>query len=117
MDILEIVSLALGVIFLVSSLLMFLLLVYIGRRRVKQVDLAVLGYELPTDVFSLFLRVPNYAGAFSSRFFARRVKLAGKIEHFDRRFRWPFVVIHWLVVTGLCAMIVGVFIEKHLGRM
>ena len=78
----------------------------------KEVDRAVLGYELPTDIISLALRIPNYAGGFAWRFSARRTKLAGKIEHFDRKFQRPFIITFWLMIVGGSLMILSILIDK-----
>ena len=117
MEVWEIVFLALGVIFLASALLIFVMLVYLGKSRVKEVDRAVHGHELSTDIVSLFLRIPGYAGGFAWRSYARWSGLSGKFEPFDKSFKRPFIIMFWLIVVGACALAAGVFAGKILGRM
>ncbi len=112
MGVLELLSVALVGIAVIGGFSLIAMTLYLGRRHVQKVDRAVLGYELPTDIVSLALRVPNYAGGFAWRFSARRTKLAGKIEHFDRKFQRPFIITFWLMIISGCAMILGVVIDK-----
>ena len=52
------------------------LMFYIGRTRIKVIDKAVLGYEFPNDsIFSLIIRIPNYASGFLWEWSARRTGL------------------------------------------
>ncbi len=108
----EVLYFAFGLVTIVCFFLFFAMMFYLGRRHVKEADRAVLGYELPTDMISLGLRVPNYAGGFAWRFSTRRTKLAGKIEHFDRKFQRPFIITFWLMMTGGGAMILTAVIDK-----
>jgi hypothetical protein len=105
-------------LFLFGSLCGFIaigLLFYIGKTRIKEIDKAVLGYEFPDDsIFALIIRVPNYAGGFMWQWSARRTGLEGKIEHFDKRFRWPFIAAMVLVITSMSSMIIGTFMDKFL---
>ncbi len=111
----EIISLILALIFLISGFIFIGLLFYIGKTRIKEIDKAVLGYEFPNDsIFALIIRVPNYAGGFMWKWSARRTGLEGKIEHFDRRFRWPFIATMVLVIVSLGAMIVGMILDHFL---
>ena len=87
---------------------------YIGKTRIKEIDKAVLGYEFPHDsIFALMLRVPNYAGGFMWKWSARRGHLEGKIEHFDAKFRWPFIAVMVLTIVGLTSLIIGTLLIKH----
>lgn len=90
------------------------LMFYIGRTRIKVIDKAVLGYEFPNDsIFSLIIRIPNYASGFLWEWSARRTGLKGKIEHFDKRFRWPFVTSFILVFFSLACAIIGVIFDHY----
>ena len=94
------------------------LLFYIGKTRIKEIDKAVLGYEFPHDsIFALGLRVPNYAGGFMWKWSARRSHLEGKIEHFDARFRWPFIAAMIMILIGLSSFILGTLLIKHFGTV
>ncbi len=104
-------------IFVVCALLSIFtvigLMFYIGKTRVKAIDKVVWGYEFPNDsIFALMLRVPNYGGAFLSKWSAKRSGLEGKIEHFDETFKWPFKVVFILTfVSVACFIIAGVIKE------
>ena len=92
------------------------LLFYIGKTRIKAIDKVVLGYEFPYDsIFALIVRVPNYAGGFMWKWSARRSGLEGKIEHFDARFRWPFIATMVLVIVGLSSLILAAIAKKAFG--
>ncbi len=104
-------------VFFASGVLGFVMLLYLGRNHVKAVDRAVLGYELSTDIVSLSLRIPGYAGGFAWRSYARWSGLSGKFEHFDKSFKRPFIIMFWLIIVGACALAAGVFAGKILGRM
>jgi len=86
------ISLVFAGLFLASSFIAIILLFFIGKTRIKEIDKAVLGYEFPHDsIFALIIRAPNYASAFLWEWSAKRTHLQGKIEHFDNKFRWPFI--------------------------
>lgn len=99
-----------------SGFLMITLLFYIGRTRIKEIDKVVYGYEFPHDsIFALGLRVPNYGSAFLWKWSAKRSGLEGKIEHFDKNFRWPFIAVFLLMIFGIIFLILGVLFEKYIG--
>lgn len=106
-------------LFIVGSLCAFIsiaLMFYIGKTRIKIIDKAVLGYEYPHDsIFSLMLRVPNYGGGFIWKWSAKRGGLKGKIEHFDTKFKWPFIVNFLFMVVGICCLIASVLIGEFFG--
>ncbi len=90
---------------------------YIGRTRIKEIDRVVLGYEFPNDsIFTLMLRVPNYAGAFICKWCARRSGLEGKVDHFSRKFRWPFIAVFILTFFGFFCMVIGSVLDDVLIR-
>lgn len=112
----ELILLVLFFMFIASGLLMFGLMFYVGRTRIKEIDKAVYGYEMPHDsIFFLILRVPNYGAAFLWKWGEDRSGLKGKIEHFDKRFRWPFIAVLLLAVCSVSFLALGVFIEKYFG--
>ena len=89
------------------------LLFYIGKTRIKEIDKAVLGYEVPHDsIFYLIIRVPNYAGGFMWKWSARRTGLEGKIEHFDARFRWPFKATMILAIAIILCFGTGIALDN-----
>ncbi len=111
-----IIGFVLAGLFVSAALLMIALMFYIGRTRIKAIDKVVYGYEFPNDsIFSLGLRIPNYGSAFLWKWSARRSGLEGKIEHFDKCFRWPFVAVFLLMIFGIILMVVMVLFEKYFG--
>ena len=100
----------------IGSLCIFIaigLMLYIGKTRVKAIDKAVLGYEYPHDsIFALMLRVPNYGGGFLWEWSAKRSRLKGKIEHFDNKFKRPFIVNYILLIIGTFSLVASILIGK-----
>jgi len=116
MSIGEVISLILAFLGIFCWVIFIVLLFYIGKTRIKEIDKAVLGYEYPHDsIFALMLRVPNYAGGFMWKWSARRSGLEGKIEHFDRRFRWPFITVMMLLIIGFSSFFTGIILQKFFG--
>ena len=116
MSIGEAVSIILALIFVFCEFTAIGLLFYIGKTRIKAIDKAVLGYEFPHDsIFALIIRVPNYAGGCMWKWSARRGHLEGKIEHFDARFRWPFIVAMVLTLIGMFSLVIGIILQKVFG--
>jgi len=116
MSILEIISLVVAFLAVFSAFIAIGLLFYIGKTRIKEIDKAVLGYEMPHDsIFALIIRVPNYAGGFMWKWSARRTGLEGKIEHFDSHFQWPFKAVMVLTITGIIFFTIGIVLEKYFG--
>ena len=114
MNYLQIISFTLAGLFIVSISLSIGLMFYIGRTRIKEIDKAVLGYEFPHDsIFALMIRIPNYASGFIWKWSAKRTGLEGKIEHFDIKFRWPFIASFILVFFGMTCAIIGVLFDKY----
>ena len=112
----ETVVLALYLMSMLCGMVMIGLLFYVGKTRIKKIDKAVLGYEFPNDsIFALIIRVPGYAGGFMWKWSAKRTGLTGKIEHFDLRFRWPFVTIMVLAITMFLLVVIGTMIKSYLG--
>lgn len=112
MPVVNIIFIIVGLLAVMSSFIVIGLLFYIGKTRVKEIDRAVLGYEFPHDsIFALIIRVPNYAGGFMWKWSARRSGLEGKIEHFDKQFRWPFIAVMRLAIVS--ALFFGVAIAMN----
>ncbi len=94
MEIAQIILAVLALAAVTAAFLMIVLIFYIGRTRIKEIDKMVYGFEFPNDsIFALGLRVPNDGGAFLWKWSEKRSGLEGKIEHFDKRFRWPFIAV------------------------
>ena len=109
------ISLILFLLGIFCGIIFIGLLFYIGKTRIKAIDKVVLGYEFPHDsIFALIVRVPNYAGGFMWKWSARRSGLEGKIEHFDARFRWPFIATMVLTIVGLSSLIISAIIHEFL---
>ena len=66
------------------------------------------------SIFALIIRVPNYAGGFMWKWSARRSGLEGKIEHFDSRFRWPFIASMVVVIVEVILIIISSILMKYL---
>lgn len=116
MDKLQIISFIFAGLFILAIALSIGLMFYIGRTRIKKIDKIVYGYEFPGDsIFSLMIRVPNYASAFLWEWSAKRSGLKGKIEQFDRRFRWPFIASFALAFLGMACAIIGILFDKYYG--
>ena len=45
---------------------------------------------------------------------ARRSGLEGKIEHFDSRFRWPFIASMVVVIVEVILIIISSILMKYL---
>jgi len=112
----EIFVFVLYLISILCGLVMIVLLFYVRKTRIKEIDKAVYGYEFPHDsIFALMIRVPSYAGGFMWKWSAKRTGLTGKIEHFDWRFRWPFVAILILIIVMFVFAIIGTITKNYLG--
>jgi len=112
----QIILTALFLLGVIAAFLMIGLMFYIGRTRIKEIDKVVYGYEFPHDsIFALGLRVPNYGSAFLWKWSAKRSGLEGKIEHFDKRFRWPFIAAFLLMVFGCLMLIAAVLFDSYVG--
>ncbi len=99
-----------------SGLLMIALLFYTGRTRVKEIDKVVYGFEFPNDsIFALMIRVPSYGAGFLCKWSAKRSGLEGKVEHFDHRFRWPFIAVFLLSFSIFIFMILAILFDKYVG--
>ncbi|NOZ55140.1 MAG: hypothetical protein GXP08_18715 [Gammaproteobacteria bacterium] len=86
---------------------------YLGRSKMKKVDLLVYGYEIPSDsIFFQGFRMMDYGGAFAWRFYARRIDKDWIREHFDKKFQRPFIISFWLIVLGFLAMILLYILDK-----
>ena len=111
----QFIFVTLMVLGLLAVFLMIGLMFYIGRTRIKEIDKVVYGYEFPHDsIFALGLRVPNYGSAFLWKWSAKRSGLEGKIEHFDRRFRWPFIAVFLLMIFGITTMILALLFDQYI---
>ena len=112
----SIIQMIFAITFLFGIVCIFLsigIIYYIGKTRIKEIDKAVIGYELPNDsIFTLGLRAPNYAFGFMWKWFARRTKLAGKIEHFDKQFQRPFLLVGWLSCIGGFFLVISSIIQE-----
>jgi hypothetical protein len=89
---------------------------FLGRRKIKEIDKIVHGAEIPDDSDSIFFkgfRLMNYGGAFAWRFGAKRSKLLYLRNHFDERFQRPFKIFFWLVVI-CCSLIIVIFVLDKL---
>ena len=113
MQVLAALSNILWIIFILGSFTTIGMVFYLGKRHVKEIDRVVYGHEFPNDsIFALLVRIPNYAGAFTFQWSAKRSRLADKIEQFDNSFRKPFIITYWLMIVSAGALLLGILIEK-----
>ena len=113
MEYIEIAAHILFIIFLITAFTTIGMTYYLGRRHVKEIDRLVYGYEFPNDsIFALFIRVPNYAGAFTFKWSAKRSGLSEVIKNFDDKFRKPFVFTFWSMILSLISLLLAIFLDK-----
>jgi len=102
------------VIFLLSGFASIGVLLYIGKRHIKEVDRVALGNEIQDDSFAyLMLRVPNYTLAFIWRYYARRSGLLEIHDRFDKKFKRPFMINLWLLIIGMSTFIILIIFQKY----
>lgn len=86
---------------------------YLGRRKVKEIDRLVYGFEIPSDsIFFQVMRIPHYGGAFAWRWGAKRVHLFHIRDQFDKQFQRPFIITFHLYWTGTMGMILLYILDK-----
>lgn len=91
------------------------MLIYIGKHRIKAIDKTVLGREVSGDNFAyLMLRVPNYTLAFIWPFYAKRAGLLKLRIDFDNKFKRPFMINLWLLIVGISAFLVAIVMNKFI---
>ena len=91
---------------------------YLGRTKMKEIDRLVYGYEIPSDsIFFQLLRLPQYGGAFTWHWAAKRSSLLHIRDNFDKKFQRPFIITFYLFITGFIAMILGVILDKFFLHM
>lgn len=113
----EILDLVLSALFLLCGFTFIGMALYLGRKKIKEIDRVVLGYEIPNDGDSIFykgMRLMNYGGAFTWRFGAKRSKLLYLRDRFDKRFQRPFKVFFLLGAGAFVFMIVLIVMDKWL---
>ena len=114
----QIISLIFAGLFMFSGIFAIILLFYIGKTRIQKIDKAVYGYEFPHDsIFTLLIRMPGYASAFIWKWSAKRSGLEGKIEHFDAKFKWPFITSFFLFLFSIICLIIGILVDKYFGAI
>ena len=93
---------AVAMICAVVSLVMLMIL---GRTRMKKIDKYIYGHEFEHDsIFFQIARLPQYILVFSSRWFAKRTGQLEFYEHFDKKFKRPFLVAYMIVIFGALFM-------------
>ncbi len=86
---------------------MIVLLFYIGRTRIKEIDKVVYGYEFPNDsIFALIIRVPSYAGAFLWKWSAKKVVLKEKSNTLITAFAGHSLLLY-LIEKGMFDNVIG----------
>ena len=112
----KIIVVTLFSIMIISGFTSIVLMLYISKTRIKVIDRAVLGHEYPHDsIFTLGLRIPNYGAGFLWKISAKRGGLEGKIEHFDKKFKRPFVINLILMIICVFCLILGAILQNYYG--
>lgn len=110
----KIFFLVLFILGMICCLISLVMLAILGRSRMKEVDEYVYGHKFEHDsIFFQIARVPQYLTVFSSRWFSKRTGQLDFYEHFDSKFKKPFLISFYLVVIGMLFLIVAVFFEKY----
>jgi len=109
-----IISFVLAGLFVGSGIISIVLMLYIARTRIREMDKLVHGFEIPNDsIFFIVLRVPNYSLAFMWKLYAKRGGFEGKIEHLDKHFRWPFIAAFLLALLSLVFLMLGILFDNY----
>ena len=91
---------------------------YLGKRKIKEIDRVVFGYEISNDnLFYLMIRLPRYGGAFAWRWSAKRADLLEIRDHFDKKFQRPFIVDFWLMIASALSLFVAVILNEFFLHM
>ncbi len=102
-----------GAIMLLCSFVNIGMTFYLGRTKMKEVDQLVLGHTIAHDsIFYQLLRFPQYGGAFSSFWLARRTKLLYLRDHFDPNFQRPFIITFYILATGGISMVLLIILDQ-----
>ncbi len=110
---LEIFSHILAVISVLCGVIAIGMTFYLGRNKMKKVDLIVYGYEIPSDsIFYQLLRLPQYGGTFASRWTAKRAHLLPIRDQFDKKFQRPFIITYYLFMVGGVSMVLLIILDK-----
>ena len=100
--------------FIVSGLVSLIIMVVLGRTRMKEVDKYVYGHKFEHDsIFFQIARVPQYLTVFSSRWFAKRTGQLEFYEHFDKKFKRPFLISLLFAILSLVFMMIGLLMDKY----
>ena len=109
----QLIYVCLWLAILICSFIAIGMTFYLGRSKVKEIDRLVYGYEMPSDsIFNLILRLPTYGAAFASPWIAKRASLLHIRNHFDKKFERPFIITHYLFMTGGISMVLLIIVDK-----
>lgn len=79
----------------------------------KEVDEYIYGHKFEDDsIFFQIARLPQYLTVFSSRWLAKRTDQLEFYEHFDKKFKRPFLISFYLVVLGWALVFITWIIDK-----
>ncbi len=103
---------------LICGFIFIFMTFYLGRRRIKEIDRVVFGYEISSDsIFYQGLRLMDYGGTFAWRFYARRIGKEWMRERFDKKFQRPFIIRFWLMIIGVLSFSVAGILHEYLLRL
>ncbi|HED15997.1 MAG TPA: hypothetical protein ENI64_04145 [Gammaproteobacteria bacterium] len=110
----ELLSLVTFILALLCALISFVVLAVLGRTRMKVVDKYIYGHAFEHDsIFFQMARLPQYILVFSSRWYAKRTGQLEFYEHFDKKFKQPFLVAYLIVLFGVVMMVLSWVITEY----
>lgn len=99
---------------LICSFTFIIMVAILGRTRMKEVDEYIYGYKMPSDsIFFQLMRFPHYSHILNSRWGAKRAGSLDLYEHFDKKFKRPFLIAQIIVILGGVFMIIAVIIQNY----
>ena len=99
-----------------SGCITFGMIFYLGRTKMKEVDRLIYGFETQGESFSLQAqRMMDYGAVFTWRWHAKRAERLYVYDHFDKKFKRPFIVTYYLFwVTAILMVILYILDEWFL---
>ncbi len=114
METAELLSLVAFILAMLCGLITFVMLIVLGRTRMKEIDKYIYGHEFEHDsIFFQMARLPQYISVFASRWFAKRTGQLEFYEHFDKKFKRPFLVAYMIVILGVLLMALSWVITEY----
>jgi len=110
----KILFLAFVALFIICAIVSFVMLIRLGRTRMKEIDKYIYGHEFEHDnIFFQMARLPQYITVFSSRWYAKRTGQLEFYGHFDKKFKRPFLVAYMIVMLGALFMGLAWIVKEY----